>query len=343
MRKLKNLVVKIWPFSKMQKKLNFLADKIIVLESKVNACNHFLETKEKEKNILLANIEDLKSRLTNYNIQLEAEIQEKNVLYDKILICKNDAELNLKKIQELTDKNKELNEDIKLLNDKNKKLDDKLKALQIQYNIHEPGVIQSSSEFWNKHYIQGGNSGTGSYSRLAEFKADIINSFIESNNINTAIELGCGDGNQLSMIKYHFYTGIDVSEYIINQNRKRFSHKENYNFFCSLTERENYIYKKFDLSISMDVIFHLLEDDVYEKYMKDLFNLSNNYVIIYSSNHEEYTPWPEYRHRNFLYYVQNNLNSEWELIDFIPNRYPYIIGNEEETSASDFFVFKKIS
>ena len=90
----------------------------------------------------------------------------------------------------------------------------------------------------------------------------------------------------------------------------------------------------------MDVIFHLIEDDVYANYMEDLFKVSNKYVIIYSSNHEEYTRWPEFRHRNFLSYIQKNIKG-WKLDKFIPNKYPYVIGQEETTSTSDFYIFKR--
>jgi len=35
-----------------------------------------------------------------------------------------------------------------------------------------------SSDYWEKRYLNGGNSGNGSYGRLAHFKAQCINSFI---------------------------------------------------------------------------------------------------------------------------------------------------------------------
>lgn len=305
MQKLKNIVVKIWPFSSMQKKMNNLADEIIVLKSKLGDCNHLLET----------------------------EKQDKRVLLDEISTNKKDIEANLKCIHELTNKNEELN-------NRCQKLEETMQSLRIRYNLHEPNFNLRSGEFWNNHYERGGNSGTGSYNRLSEFKANIINDFIISKKVDTTIELGCGDGNQLSLIHYNSYTGVDVSEHIVMQNRKRFSKYKDYNFYCSLIERECYINERFDLSISMDVIFHLLEDDVYENYMYDLFDVSSNYVIIYSSNHEEYTPWPEYRHRNFFYFIQNNIKG-WELLQFIPNKYPYIIGREAETSSADFYIFYK--
>ena len=42
----------------------------------------------------------------------------------------------------------------------------------------EPEESLNSSEFWDGHYAAGGNSGTGSYGRLAEFKAEVLNEII---------------------------------------------------------------------------------------------------------------------------------------------------------------------
>ena len=53
--------------------------------------------------------------------------------------------------------------------------------------------FQNSEEYWIQRYNSGGNSGAGSYSKLAEFKAEIINDYIKDNNITTIIEYGCGD------------------------------------------------------------------------------------------------------------------------------------------------------
>ncbi len=340
MQKLKNIVVKIWPFSSMQKKMNNLADEIIVLKSKLGDCNHLLETEKQDKRVLLDEMITMESELTDSKQLLERVTQDNNVLLDEISTHKRNIEVNLKCIHELTNNNEMLNNDIKQLNTRCQRLEETTQSLRMRYNLHEPDFNLKSGEFWNNHYERGGNSGTGSYNRLSEFKANIINDFIVSKKIDTTIELGCGDGNQLSLIHYNSYTGVDVSDHIIKQNRKRFSENKDFNFYCSLIERECYINEKFDLSISMDVIFHLLEDDVYEKYMYDLFTISKKYVIIYSSNHEEYTPWPEYRHRNFFYFIQRNIKG-WELLQFIPNKYPYIIGREAETSSADFYIFTK--
>ena len=255
-----------------------------------------------------------------------------------------------KECSALTERESEAAVRIKELEKENKRLlqevaDIKEEKILQEQCLREFGYQQAtkkcdSSEFWNNLYINKGNSGTGSYNRLAEFKAEIVNRFISEKAIQTVGEIGCGDGNQLSLIHYPNYVGIDVSEVIIKKDREKFRDFQNYSFFHSLTEREKYIHRSFDMTISMDVIFHLLEDDVFTAYIDDLFNLADKYVVIYSSNHEEYTPWPEYRHRNFTGYV-SVYHPEWELIRYIPNKYPYRIGQEETTSASDFYIYQK--
>ena len=72
-----------------------------------------------------------------------------------------------------------------------------------------------SKEYWENRYKYQGNSGAGSYGKLAEFKAEVINEFINENNINNVIEFGCGDGNQLNLFNIKNYLGFDVSDTII--------------------------------------------------------------------------------------------------------------------------------
>ena len=71
--------------------------------------------------------------------------------------------------------------------------------------------VFNSKNYWEEHYQAGGNSGSGSYGRLASFKALIINEFVSENQISSVIEFGCGDGNQLALANYPEYVGLDVS------------------------------------------------------------------------------------------------------------------------------------
>ncbi|MBI9084342.1 MAG: hypothetical protein JEZ11_12140 [Desulfobacterales bacterium] len=72
-------------------------------------------------------------------------------------------------------------------------------------------------EYWERRYAQGGTSGAGSYGRLAEFKAEVLNTFVEERGVQNIIEFGCGDGNQLSLAKYPSYVGLDASKTAVTQ------------------------------------------------------------------------------------------------------------------------------
>ena len=109
----------------------------------------------------------------------------------------------------------------------NKDLDSGLDLLISNINVD----IFDSANYWDKRYLDNKNSGYGSYGKLAEFKAQIINHFVEENKINSCIELGTGDGNQLSLLKINNYTGFDVSTVAIENLKHIFKNDTNKKFF----------------------------------------------------------------------------------------------------------------
>ena len=194
-----------------------------------------------------------------------------------------------------------------------------------------------SGRYWEKRYWSGGSSGAGSYGRLAQHKADVINDFIEKYNINSVIELGCGDGNQLLYMKYPEYTGFDVSNNVIQKCREKFS-TDTHKTFLHISKLDQ---QKADLTLSLDVIFHLVEDAVFQQHMRQLFQASNRYVIIYSSNHNDNSDTaPHVRHRKFTAWVEQNI-TDFEFIDRIDNKYPLTSDPENET-FSNFYIYRKI-
>ena len=86
----------------------------------------------------------------------------------------------------------------------------------------ETQSIPYTARYWEQRYKQGGNSGTGSFGKLAEFKAEIVNSFINKYGIVSVIEYGCGDGNQLKLANYPKYIGFEVSPTAISLCQKIF-------------------------------------------------------------------------------------------------------------------------
>ena len=191
----------------------------------------------------------------------------------------------------------------------------------------------SSKDYWESRYHDGGNSGVGSYNIFAEFKAEILNNFVLENNIESVIEFGFGDGNQLSFANYPKFTGFDVSETVVKNCKIKFKNDKTKKFYIL----DDYKGQKADLTLSLDVIYHLSEYKVFEDYMERLFNASKKYVIIYSSNYNREDA-VYIKHRKFTDYVEKNM-SRWKLIQFIPNKYPYE-GDYRTGSFSDFYIYQ---
>lgn len=196
-----------------------------------------------------------------------------------------------------------------------------------------------SASYWEYRYRSGGNSGPGSYSRLAEFKAEILNAFVEQHDIATVVEFGCGDGNQLSLANYPNYVGYDVSDRAVNLCRARFSGDTTKTFRLV----SQYDGTKSDLALSLDVIFHLVEDDIFDDYMRRLFDSSSRFVGVYSSNDErpQSKDSPHVRHRRFSGWIETHA-PEWRLMKQVPNRYPDD-GDNRTSSFADFYFYRRAS
>ena len=82
--------------------------------------------------------------------------------------------------------------------------------------------FDDSASYWERRYSGGGHSGVGSYGLFAEFKADVLNRFVAAHAVQSVIEFGCGDGNQLALARYPRYLGFDISETAVARCRKRY-------------------------------------------------------------------------------------------------------------------------
>jgi cyclopropane fatty-acyl-phospholipid synthase-like methyltransferase len=195
-----------------------------------------------------------------------------------------------------------------------------------------------SAAYWEQRYVRAGNSGGGSYGRLAEFKAEVLNGIVEREQIQTVVELGCGDGAQLTLSRYPRYVGLDVSTAAIEQCRDRFGGDTHKQFLVYPDELGQVA--PADLTLSLDVVYHLVEDDVFDRYMTDLFRLSREWVVIYASNVDRPRKAPHVRHRQFSNWIEQNVPG-WVLAEHIPNRYPALNGVETATTSfAEFFVYR---
>ena len=183
--------------------------------------------------------------------------------------------------------------------------------------------FRHSAVYWEKRYRRGKTSGGGSYGENAQFKANFLNAFVAEHGVRRVIELGCGDGAQLSLASYPDYVGVDVAPTAVRKCRERFARTPNRRFFHS-SDRAAWAGFAAELALSLDVVYHLVEDEVFEAYMRDLFDVAGRYVIIYSWNEET---GPNYRdtgavhmrRRRFTEWVRANAD-RWRLTEVAPNR-----------------------
>lgn len=105
-----------------------------------------------------------------------------------------------------------------------------IKNILKKVGFYKPAYFTTSRQYWEERYKKGGNSGAGSYNRLAEFKAEVINKFVKENNVSSVIEFGCGDGNQLKYFDIPSYIGCDISPTVIEHCAKMFQNDKSKTF-----------------------------------------------------------------------------------------------------------------
>ena len=196
-------------------------------------------------------------------------------------------------------------------------------------------AYSDSARFWERNYARGATSGSGSYGALAEGKSRFLNTLVREQAVRSVIEFGCGDGNQLSLAHYPRYVGLDVSRSAIALCQRRFAADPAKSFFLydgtCFTDRARMFTA--DLALSLDVVYHLTEDTVFETYLTHLFAAGRRLVVIYSTNQEISDTAPHVRHRHFTPWIEANC-PDWVLTD--------VTGGPNDAQArADFFVYER--
>lgn len=213
-----------------------------------------------------------------------------------------------------------------------------LRRILKRFRIGFYAPVFGSARYWERRYRLGRQSGAGSVGRLAAFKAEVINRFVAANNIRSVVEFGCGDGQQLALASYPSYLGLDVSRRAVELCRERFKDDPSKRF--ALPRDVDAAGRRATLALSLDVVYHLIEDRVFAAYMHELFDAAGAYVIIYSSDRDIPSQARHVRHRAFTGWVALHL-PDWELFERVQNAYPYDPAHPGETSVCDFFFFRR--
>ncbi len=203
-----------------------------------------------------------------------------------------------------------------------------IRCLAALRRLRYPGSLR----YWERRYARGGHSGAGSQGRLAAYKANWLNQFVQENAVQTVVEFGCGDGQQIQLANYPDYLGLDVAPSAIRRcralfaadTRKRFDLYDPYHFSPETARAE--------LALSVEVLFHVTEDALYQRYLRHLFAASSRWVVIFSADEPDRTGgrFPHLKPRRFTADVPPG----WALRRRDDNPCADI-------SISNFFVFEK--
>lgn len=196
--------------------------------------------------------------------------------------------------------------------------------------------FRSSSHYWEQRYTVGESSGVGSYGRFAEYKAGVLNRFIAEHNIRKVADFGCGDGNQLKLLDCPEYLGLDVSPAAVEHCRALYRHDRTKAFAVNRGTEALAAVRQFgpELTMSLDVIYHLVEDDTFERYLTNLFDVSSRYVVIYSTNFDKRYDFPHQVDRKFTDYVAKHIGG-WRLREVLSNPH------KGPDTQSDFYIYER--
>ncbi|MBN2467222.1 MAG: class I SAM-dependent methyltransferase [Deltaproteobacteria bacterium] len=197
--------------------------------------------------------------------------------------------------------------------------------------------FRGSEDYWVNRYRRGGDSGPGSYHDLAVFKADVINGFVKEHHIRTVIEYGCGDGNQLKLAAYPEYLGFDVSPAALSRCQDIFADDGSKSFKLM----NDYNGETAELTLSLDVVYHLIEDEVFASYMRRLFDSASRFVMVYSTDtdRQEKVQLPHVKNRKFTSWVGEHMQG-WTLRRHVLPPYP-CRGESRKVSPAEFFIYER--
>jgi hypothetical protein len=153
--------------------------------------------------------------------------------------------------------------------------------------------------------------------------------------VDSVIEFGCGDGHQLSLATYPAYIGLDVAPSAIQMCKRRFANDPGKSFFLydgSCFADHAGVFGA-DLVLSLDVIYHLIEDSVYETYMTHLFGAGRRYVVVYATDGTIHDGAAHVLHRPFSSWVRTHC-PQWELKSVTA-------GPDSGDRRADFHVFER--
>ena len=179
-------------------------------------------------------------------------------------------------------------------------------------------------------------SGPGSLVESSLPVIDFINQRVENHQIGSVLDLGCGDLTYISTIENIKsgalqYTGVDVSEYILKENEKRYPWFNGKSM--DITEAQVF---DADLIIIKDILFHLTNEQITALFDNLAVSRFNFCIITTMNNRSNVSRKLDPRH--------NYANVNIRMAPFFRNRYLQSLprpgsSNEGMKDQGEFLVY----
>lgn len=137
-------------------------------------------------------------------------------------------------------------------------------------------MIYVRTNYWNDHYKKGGRSGEGDTDESRYWKMGIL----QENGVkyeNSVIDVGCGDMEFWKEFPVSDYTGIDISQNIIEKNKFKYP---KYKFYCSDSSIPHKISAQY--VTCFDMLFHIMDTTKYIMTLANLVYYTQDKLFIYT-------------------------------------------------------------
>jgi len=138
--------------------------------------------------------------------------------------------------------------------------------------------------YWTQRYKRDGHCGWGSFGQWAEQKCNALRIAWDTIGFKTLLDIGCGDLSVISSCKTFkdrefSYSGLDGSEEIISMCKVKFPDINFVGMKISDLVKSD-INTRFDMFLCFDVIFHIVEDELCQRFLYWLFNGSSRGIAL---------------------------------------------------------------
>lgn len=187
----------------------------------------------------------------------------------------------------------------------------------------------SSAQYWEDRYANGENSFAHADMSMNGpsilFKSTVVKSVARMLDLRSCIDFGCGDMHTAMLFGFEDYVGVDVSPTLIQRLRELNPRGK---FF--LLGEQIPCEPKPDCCLSLDVAYHIVEQDAFQDHFDALFRHASKAVILYTTDTQVNNHSSQHiRHRLVPF-----APAGWTMKCRIPSR-PMIPSN------ADFFIYTR--